>query len=455
MNQTTAKYFLYSLVLILVFEGLLRKLISPAIGNIIFFLKDMFCIFALVSLGYQSFNTDFLKLTYWWKKLLLLFIPLFLINFTFSPVLIVWGGKLYLLYLISALIMLKAFTSIQSSYNEYRNFILFLVFLLVPTGFIAILQNQLPPSHWLNLAVGGGLLDNFSAAGKLRVSSTFSFTGQYSWFLNFISSCYFSATFLPNSSNKKKWYWDNQYAKGIFLIILIISNYITGGRTSVLGFLGVLIIGIGLTGIKNLNYTLMKWKTTVIILFLGMSILPTLFPDYFAAYMQRSQGYNRQSHVQEITNRVLAPFENAEILMSNKNFVQTLFGNGLGVMTNGADKVSPYAQTFRTNIWTENDFTTVLWEGGIYLFFIWYGFRLFMIYQCFIAWCRMKDQAFSGAAAFLLAYIIIVGLIGTLSLQPPISIWWWLPIGSLFSLKHYDQMLSNYAENLIVKLSAK
>jgi hypothetical protein len=69
--------------------------------------------------------------------------------------------------------------------------------MIIPTTLVAVLQNSLSSSHWINLSVGGESLEAFSAGGYLRVSSTFSFTAQYSWFL--VAESFFLAAsfFMP------------------------------------------------------------------------------------------------------------------------------------------------------------------------------------------------------------------------------------------------------------------
>jgi hypothetical protein len=45
----------------------------------------------------------------------------------------------------------------------------------------------------------------------------------------------------------------------------------------------------------------------------------------------------------------------------------SLFGYGLGVMSNGSEKLSPYAAKWRSDNWTETDQATTFFEGGWYL----------------------------------------------------------------------------------------
>jgi hypothetical protein len=104
-------------------------------------------------------------------------------------------------------------------------------------------------------------------------------------------------------------------------------------------------------------------------------------------------------------------------------------GNGLGIMSNGSDAISAYARTFRLDEWTETDFATTLFEGGPYLIFVWYAFRYYIILQTTRRFLFGVSRSLSLPAAFCQAFVILVGMTGTLAIQPPVAIWWWLGVG--------------------------
>jgi hypothetical protein len=160
-------------------------------------------------------------------------------------------------------------------------------------------------------------------------------------------------------------------------------------------------------------------------------IIKVYKPEFFAAYDARSTDNGDGGGNSHILNRVLDPFTQI-----NEG---TLLGNGLGVMTNGADKVSSYANFIRATTWTETDFSTILWEGGIVLLVVWYGFRLFIIFFACKIYQSIRKKQYSMPAAFLLAYIIVEGLIGTLTIQPPIAIYFWLCLGALICIQQFDE----------------
>lgn len=427
-QEVKARRLIYALLVLLVFEGLLRK-ITPFLGNIIFFLKDLLCVIGLSYYINTRVSTTTKKTVNFFKGVIILIYPLLLYNLFIDPILIIWGGKLYLLYFIIAILMTVAFPPEYS-----KGFVFFsnlLTVLFVISFLTGILQLNLPTTHWLNRSVGGDSLERFSAAGRLRISSTFSFTGQYSFFLVFACALLFCFFFL-NKKYKKHTFFYLSVQLVIFLM-LFIGSFSTGGRTAVLGIFAILIIGFICIGLNNSSFALKKIIVPLFIILLVFPLIQIWKPEYFAAYMERSSGTKND----EVYARVLESFyeiKNGSVL-----------GNGLGVMTNGSDKVSAYAAAVRSRgFWTETDFRTIIWEGGYYLVIVWYGFRLLVIFYSYRILRSIKDNYYYSSASFVFAYILLNGLTGTLTIQPPLAIYFWICFGALICVQKFDEYDQNY-----------
>jgi len=410
----------------LVFEGIIRKFAPGALSTVVFFIKDLLCLIGV----YYIINFRLTVGGEWLKNIIstifLLLLPLLCYHAFFDPILFVWGGKLYLLYTVMAVLMTIAFP--VEAITDFKKWMNFVQILILPTVLVGLLQLQLPISHWLNRAVDGQSLQRFSAGGILRISSTFSFTGQYSFFLVFVTVIYLCNYFFNVDAKNK-----NNYLLNIVLgLLLIIGCFSTGGRTAVLGFFSVLIIGICLIAIKNSVFLVKKMFIPAVASILLLPFIYSLKPEYFAVFEKRTKGKGGSSEA--ILDRVLQPFSDLADA--------TFFGKGLGVMTNGAQKISSYAESIRLYLWTETDFSTIVWEGGFYLVIVWYGFRIFLIVFCLKLLSRIKNKNYYSAASFLVAYIIIQGLMGTLSLQPPLAIYFWISIGALICIQQFDKKIS-------------
>lgn len=422
-QEEKARKLIYALLVILVFEGVLRKAV-PAIGIGIYFLKDVLCLVGLYFFVQTKLSETAKKTATFFKIVIILMYPLLLYNLFIDPILIVWGGKLYLLYFVIAILMTIAFPP------EYKNrFAIFsnlFAILIVTTVLTGMLQLNLPSTHWLNRSVGGGTLEDFSAAGQLRISSTFSFTAQYSFFLVFAAAA-FLAFFFINIKNKKSTLLFFFIQAGTFLMLMV-GGFSTGGRSAVLGIITIIVIGLVCIGLNNPFFAIKKLVLPVLLFLLVFPLIKIWKPEYFAAYTERSSGSNNDG----ILDRVIEPF----VQLTNSSFL----GHGLGVMTNGSDKVSSYAASIRNSgFWTETDFSTIVWEGGLYLTVVWYGFRLFVIFSAFRILLSIKDKNFYSAGAFLFAYILVQGLIGTLTIQPPIAIYFWFCFGALICIQKFDE----------------
>ncbi len=431
------RWLLYALVLTLVFEGIVRKLLPSALGLGLFFLKDLICFAAIYLLFNSKFRNYEGKMYGIWKVLFIAFIPIILYTGTFDVKLSVFGLKQYLLPIVITLLVPSAFPG--NSVEAFKKFSAFLAFLLIPTTLVAVLQNSLPSSHWLNKSVGGGDLAGFSAAGYLRVSSTFSFTAQYSWFLN--STCVFLMTrfFLPPTYANKLLRPIEKLMPAVLSLMLITGAFITGGRTAVLGCGSCLFLGFLICGVKRPQLLFSKGLLIVLISAMSLSALSAFRPEFFAAYYARSQGTETMSHKDEVQERILGEFTSWMGWFEDQKLLPFLFGNGLGVMSNGSEQISAYAGEKKWGgFWTESDVASTFWEGGLYLAIIWYGFRLYMIFFCFRMWTSTKTTSYGMASSFLLSHVVIMGILGTLGIQPPVFFWWCLCIGAMIAIKNFD-----------------
>lgn len=429
-QESRIRKLLYIIIFTLVFEGIARKLLPGFLGIVIFFLKDFFCLLGLYYIRKATLSQVSRKLIKLFMVLVYLIFPLLVYNTVIDPILLIWGAKTYLLYVVVAILMTMAFP--YNSKIEFKKFINIMVLLILPTVLVAIVQINLPASHWLNKSVDGGSLEHFSAAGKLRVSSTFSFTGQFAFFLLFITAFFFANLFFEKKI--KPTFYDNNILQIFLGLLLIIGTFLTGGRTAVLGLGVITLIGAALVLSKNPSSGLKKMIPMILVLLFVFPVIKVWKPEYFAVYEERSSGNKND----DVLVRTLEPFTSAIEQLSDKTPYEMLFGSGLGVMANGVQNISSYASSVRSEFWTETDFSTIVWEGGVYLIFIWYGFRLFIIFYCFKIWHSIKNKHYSNSAAFLVAYIVVIGLTGTLSIQPPLAIYFWISFGALICVQKFD-----------------
>ncbi|UEG52654.1 hypothetical protein LLH06_17020 [Mucilaginibacter daejeonensis] len=444
MEQVNAKRLLYALVTVLIFEGLIRKLVPSSLGLSIFFLKDILCVIGLFFvLKNARFSKLLNRINDKVKNTFSLFIPIVLMTLiNGGPILAIFGLKQYLLFCVIGFLTPIAYP--PNKINDFKTFVFFLVLTLFPTVGVATLQNSLPSSHWLNLSVDGGSLEAFSAAGRLRVSSTFSFTGQFSWYLVLVCPCLALLLLLPKDKTAKSL---NPITKIISIgavICLFVGAFITGGRTAVLGCATTLILGFVLASFRSPGKLVKRGAIAVAVLIIGTGAIRIAKPEYFEAYDARSQGYGGRTQSEEIQSRVEDSFFSWTKWGMQQDMISILFGNGLGILSNGSEKLSNYAAAAKQSAFAESDVDVTFWEGGVYLMLIWYFFRVWLIIFCFNVWKGIKDEDWAVAASFLLSYIILNALMSAIGKQPPLNLWLWLMVGCIITVKNY----TDYVESL-------
>lgn len=440
--QQKSERLLYAMVFILVFEGILRKLI-PSLSTLIFISKDILCIIGLYYVNTALINNSGIKIFDRWKIALLLFIPPIFFTALLDPVLAIFGLKQYLLYIVVGVLMPIAFPS--DNIKQFEKIVFFVTILLIPTTLVAILQNSLPATHWLNLSVDGGSLEGFSADGYLRVSSTFSFTGQYSFFLNLATPWLACIIFWPKQNIDMKRPWLLKIYYFVAVMSLMIGVFITGGRSAVLGSGLCLILGLVFSAIKAPGKIVIRGLIGFAFFITVFGVVRTVKPEYFAAYEARSSDQENGTQNQEMVNRIEGSFLGGTKWIFDQDIVAIIFGNGLGVLSNGSEKISRYAGSLKDNLGIdiESDFATTLFEGGLYLAVVWTSLRLWAIFYCLKVWYSIKQKEWAILTSFLLAHVTLTACLGVLGKQPPLNMWLWLSVGAVAVIKNYTEYLDN------------
>lgn len=424
---------LFLLVTLLVFEGLIRKWLGGgAVGLMVFIAKDIICLAMLFLLGRCPSNVYYRQLSSKIGGFTLALMPLVLMTGAKDPVLGIFGAKQYLLWSVVALAAAAAYVP---NYNKlFFRLLTWAAILVIPTTLVAAYQQRLPAGHWLNTTPDGVALIGFSAAGQLRVSGTFSFLAQYCMYLNALCFAIPAAMSQPAVNP----FWKLLKSSWVLIPFFIAGSFITGSRGAVIGNTVIGGLGLLLLVVRGGGRAAGLAVGLTMIIAVSLLILRDSYPEFFAAYDARSEAVGGVSHAEMIVDRVATGLFGWTGGLPPKA-PASMFGYGLGVMSNGSQRVSQYAASWRTEaFWTETDQSTTLFEGGFYLVVIWYGLRLFMIVTTVVWSMQIRTFRFLLPAAFASGFIVVVGLIGTLSMQAPYAIWWWLAVGSVACLHSFD-----------------
>ena len=429
-HQKSLQRGIMVLLTLVIVEGLLRK-IFPFLSVPLFFAKDFVVLYLGLKASLGKLPEAGERIFSWQIALLVLMLPCILDTTIRDPILGAFGTKQYCLFPFVGVAFCAAYLPDQG--RELAKLLKFLVISIVITSALAMLESRLPPGHWLNKTPEGESLAGFSAGGKLRVSSSFVFVAQYCMYLNGMVGILASFIMLRKVGRS----FMDRLLPVIILCFFIIGVFITGSRTAVVGTLAITV-----AGSTVLLFGSGAAKAVRVFMFLGIAYcgylaMHVVFPDAFVAYEARSQDSGAVSHNQEVMERVVKG------LVDWTGSIKTtpVLGNGLGIQSNGSERLSPWAALMKDRWgWMETDQHMVVFEGGIYLVSIWYSFRLFVIFYTGFCMLVIRDPLKATSAAFCWGFVLVEGVVGTLSIQPPLSIWWWTSIGLILCLREYDKI---------------
>jgi len=433
-SQKRIESVLLVLIAILILEGLLRRMV-PALNFVFFFVKDLL----VLVLGILTLASDPHPVA---KKLLmmqgaffLLMVPPALSTSLHDPVLAVFGIKQYVLFPFAASGLCAAF--LPDRRHDLQKLCGRVAYSLIPTALLALLQSKLPGDHWLNKTPDGESLEAFGAGGQLRVSSSFPFVAQYGMYLNALVP-FVAVWSCMRRFRQRAFLTKTLPLLAVILPLLILSIFITGSRLAVLGVASSTVVGV-----MALGFTRGRRFLPYVLLIVGIGalcypLLKAVHPDSFAAYEARTTttDINGPSNTEETTGRVLEGMVN----WLPMTYHQPPLGNGLGIMSNGSQKISSYAASVRIDgYWMETELATIMYEGGVYVLLVWYGLRLCIIAYTGLCLLTIGDPKLATGACFCWGFVLVEGLMGTLSIQPPLAIWWWLCVGLILCLREFDR----------------
>ncbi|MEO0795904.1 MAG: hypothetical protein AAFX93_12110 [Verrucomicrobiota bacterium] len=428
---------LLGLVFLLIFEGIFRKLAPGPISTLLLFAKDGICIVLVLTLATSPPRGQGRKLFGYWFAFMAVFSIPFMKTLFISPPLAIFGAKQYILFPVVAIAMTAAFP--PSQIEALKRHFAWFAYSVIITFAVSMLQLALPDSHWLNRGIGGMDLRAFAAGGVLRVSSTFPFVAQYSMYLNALifGIGLMLAIGLPKRFPKLL----KKIPIWAVLLCYGISLFATGSRQSVIGTAIMFSISLFvlLLGNRTKVFTLAIRLLVVMAVVIGAAQF--ILPKAFVVYELRSEYSDNQSELASRLSYSLFGWVDG-LPGAPPNFL----GYGIGVMSNGSEKISGYAAEWRDRIWGETESSNVMFEGGWWLMATFFGFRLAVTIWVVSLALKIRSSPYFLGAASITGFVIFVALFGQLSIQPPLSCWFWMAVGTaavLANLHRADLIAAN------------
>jgi hypothetical protein len=357
------KYGIWLYLLLLVFEGALRKWILPGLSNPLLLIRDPLAI-AIYALAYTKIPKSIVN-PYT--------IPVFLVTgVSFMLTLVIGHGNIMVAAYGARVIALHFPMIFVIGYFLNREDIIFIgkIFLLVsiPMTLLLIAQFTSPQNAWVNRSPGGGFGMNITGAlGKFRPPGTFSFiTGVvqfYSIAAAFLLSAFFERRYFP--------FWLTIAVSGAVLIAIPVSI----SRTL---FLNVgIILALSLYGVYRTGRTIKGLGRLALIAFLGL-VVASQFEAFevgveaFQARWTNSTGEDQGGVQGAIVGRFMWELSRPFVNITKVK----VFGEGLGLGTQVGSKLYTGERGF---LMGEGEWERLTYEMGAI-----FGMVL-IVYRCYFS----------------------------------------------------------------------
>lgn len=377
-----ARRFVVLFFLAMILEGGLRKWVIPAYGMPLQILRDLIPFLGVLVL---LLNSRLKRPPHYFDK----GVAFFFIYFVFAVIAapfsldsgwftILLGLRTHFAYIPLVFLVTYGFRDLE----EIHKFLSLLVFSSIPILLLALVQNNLPAGHLLNIYASGEAAEaHFGLDSLVRASGTFPYITGMQLYATFITVITF---YLWITSEKK--------IKTLFSFILVLAFFTTlatGSRSSVLWA----VIQVALISLVASRYVTRRLGViSLLILCLMGYFLLEIFSGQYLAFSQRLSGSS------DIGWRLHADY----IQWLAVGF-DSFFGNGLGIAHQSVGGKSGLG-----GFVYESELSRVAYEIGFLgvLFFV--AFKLYLIYISFNLALKVKSTQqkffFAFVGSFFISY---------------------------------------------------
>ena len=265
------RYCLWAYFFLVIFEGALRKWILPQLATPLLVVRDPICVVAIIygiaPLLRQQYAIAFAAIG-------ILGVPLAMVFGHQNLFVALFGGRIWVLHF-PLMFLFPAVFDREDLWKFAKAFAAIAIGMTV----LLALQFYSPPSHFLNVGVGGEGDSLFSGAGgRYRCSGTFSFTNGLSAFYGLAAAMF--AAFLTSGRRMPKWMYISAGCLALAMPLAI-------SRT--IAFQYAITVVLHSTRIGNSPHLMKNMLIAVIamsILCFGLSFTP-VFQDSVDAFSQR------------------------------------------------------------------------------------------------------------------------------------------------------------------------
>lgn len=348
ITPTTMGKLFVAILLIAVFEGAIRKWITPALTNPLVLLRDGLALYGLfwaLKTGKMHGGQKGAQALWLWSALVVLWGLFQLMVNQSSPLVYVVGLRFWLLYLWFAYAAGVSMT--QDDFRHITKTLLWLVLIMAP---LAVVQFFLPPSAFLNKQLDGDEETVFRVTADIvRTTGTFSFTTGYTNCLAMISP--FILSMLMPSFRFFKYQWMPK----LLFFALAVATMVSGSRSALVMFGALFILYIFFV----MKYSPTEKKGSSLLLILGVTIMLSIVPYIFSrAVDATNERFTTAAESENFVDRLTVIFFGDTGTYDEL----ILIGQGLGSGTNFAGVLATGERTF---LLAETEASRIILEGGV------------------------------------------------------------------------------------------
>lgn len=415
---------LFAVLILVIFEGALRKWVFPQARDLLYFLKDAFLIPVYLGMLLGQLRGYPIKLPEILKLLLALNIIWGIIQvfnpMLGSPLVGLLGFRSYFFYIPLMWLLPSLFPDQVALVRFLRLYLL----LAIPLGILGIIQYFSPVSSPINQYVASEDVSHIATVGtQARITGTFSYIAGYSTYLTVTFVLLLPFLLHPQP---RIWTWLTRLE-----LVFIIVNSLMNGSRGVL-FTQVLVL-VGYLGIYFMQHPAATLK------FITRLVLPGLMLSGSLLFVARPAVDNFMLRVttnNDIEGRIVLSWTQPPTLIRYTE----LSGFGIGA-------TSPASQTLAKRlgapldlppIYVEPEMGRVMLEMGPVGYLLWYTLRLYLIGLHWLTFRRLKSPFLRGLSLAALA-LLIVQFDANLLYNPTQMLYYWVLNSFIFLLPRLDR----------------
>jgi hypothetical protein len=420
-------------IVLLVFEGAIRKWVLPGSEDLVYFAKDVVLLGCYA--GFFGKNGRLARLARVPPGLTALLVAgavyggLAIANPGEPSILIgLFGLKSYFLYIPLIFIVPAMF----DSEAELTRFLYRYALLAIPVGVLAAVQFRSPSSGMINTYAWNpadtSQVITFGSSSEVRVTGTFSFITGYSTYVFMITLVILALL------AARRWRIRGNLPLLAALFFSLIGMLMTGSRGPVLQLILVLPVYLWFSVVKARGGAAALGRILVVFA-VGAALVSQAFFPAAEAFLTRAQSRG------DVPSRILSPFVDPYYAFKVGGFL----GQGIGITHQAAEKLgAPAPPPGLTGLPTgteevfEGESGRVMAELGLVGFVLFYGARIAIILLALRYVSALKSPALRGLGTASLL-ILVVSLPGSIVFNVTGGLLYWFFVGILFAVVRFDR----------------